>query len=303
MASLKEIRSRINSVTNTRKITGAMKMVSSAKLHRAQEWVVHFNPYYSRIKGILDAYIESGGDTRDTVLLSKQREIKRVAIVAFSSNSSLCGSFNSNVQKKLKEVLSDKYASIPKKNISLYLIGKKVYEDITKVFAEYEIKGPFFDLAHKPDRGAMDDICNELTKLFLLKEIDKVEIIYNRFKNTVSQAITCETLLPVVSENSANNSTNNGVNDRRKRGINYIVEPNAEQFLDAIVPEILHLQMYGAMLNSYASEHGARTTAMQFATDNADELIESLVLEYNKLRQDAITKEIIDIIGGSEVQR
>ena len=294
MASLKEIRGRINSVTGTRKITGAMKMVSSAKLHKAQEQVIHFDPYSKRVKGMLDSYIANGGDTENVALLSGRREVKRVAIVAFASNSSLCGSFNANVRKKLDELLSVDYATLSRKDISLYLIGKKIYEEISKRGAGYNIKGPFFDLAHKTDREVIDEIRNELVDLFMSNEIDRVEIVYNRFKNTAIQLITHEKLLPVAKPKS---------NLEKKRNIAYIVEPDAEQFLSVIVPEIVHLQIYGAMLNSYASEHGARTTAMQTATDNADELIEDLVLEYNKLRQDAITKEIIDIIGGSEVQR
>ena len=294
MASLKEIRSRINSVTGTRKITSAMKMVSSAKLHKAQEQTAHFDPYCRRIKGMLESYIANGGDTEDMALLSNRMEVKRVAFVAFASNSSLCGAFNSNVRKKLGELLSVDYASLPHKDISLYLVGKKVYEAFSKRDAGYQIKGPFFDLAHKPDREVMDAICDELTQLFLSKEIDKVVVVYNKFKSTAVQIIKHETLFPVAEPT---------LREAKQRNIAYIVEPDARHFLSAIVPEIIHLQLYGALLNSYASEHGARATAMQTATDNAEELIEDLVLQYNKLRQDAITKELIDIIGGSEVQR
>ena len=307
MASLKEIRGRINSVTNTRKITGAMKMVSSAKLHKAQEQVVHYYPYWVRMRKMFDSLLNGECNTEEIELLSERDEIKRVAIVAFSSNSSLCGSFNSNVQKRLNETLSKNYGTLPQKDISLYLIGKKVYESISKRPSEYKIKGPFFDLAHRPDRIAIDQICDELTELFLSKEIDKIEIIYNKFKNTSVQIITRETLLPIV-KNGAKYSNQNGgehsdLHNKQRWMVNYIVEPSVQQFLTTIIPDILHLQMYGALLNSYASEHGARTTAMQTATDNADELIENLVLEYNKFRQNAITKEIIDIIGGSEVMR
>ena len=294
MASLKEIRGRINSVTGTRKITRAMKMVSSAKLHKAQEQVIHFDPYCRKIKCMLDSYIANGGNTEDIALLSNNRKVKRVAIVAFASNSSLCGSFNTNIKKRLDELLSTDYASLPPKDISLYLIGKKVYEWFLKRGVGYNIKGPFFDLAHKPDRDVIDEICDELTNLFQSKEIDKVEFVYNKFKSTAVQLTKNEKLLPI---------TEHSVRTERRRNIAYIVEPDTKHFLSAIIPEIVHLQLYGALLNSYASEHGARTTAMQTATDNADELIEDLILEYNKVRQDAITKEIIDIIGGSEVQR
>ena len=308
MASLKEIRGRINSVSNTRKITGAMKMVSSAKLHKAQTQVVHYYPYWARMRSMLDSLLaDSDSDTEEIELLSERDEIKRVAIVALSSNSSLCGSFNNNVQKRLNETLSNNYGSLPQRDISLYLIGKKIYENISKRSSEYKIKGPFFDLAHKPDRIAIDRICDELVKLFLSKEVDKVEIIYNKFKSTSVQVITQETLFPIVriAGDYHHHNGDEGLSqiDKQRWRADYIVEPGEEQFLKAILPDILHLQMYGALLNSYASEHGARTVAMQTATDNADEIIEDLVLEYNKLRQNAITKEIIDIIGGSEGAR
>ena len=307
MASLKEIRGRINSVTNTRKITNAMKMVSSAKLHKAQERVIHYHPYWARMRRMFDSLLNGNGDIEEIELLSERHEIKRVAIVAFSSNSSLCGSFNNSVQKRLNETLSKEYGSLAQRDISLYLIGKKIYENISKRPSEYRIKGPFFNIAHKPDRIAIDQICDELMELFLSKEIDKVDIIYNRFKSTSIQIIRQETLLPIVKNIGKHSDQNGGEHSERhnnqKWRDNYIVEPDVQQFLMTMVPDILHLQLYGALLNSYASEHGARTTAMQTATDNADELIENLVLEYNKFRQNAITKEIIDIIGGSEVMR
>ena len=294
MASLKEIRGRINSVTNTRKITSAMKMVSSAKLHKAQEQVIRYYPYWIRMRKMFDSLLSSDDELGVTELLSESREIKRVAIVAFSSNSSLCGSFNSNAYKKLNDVLSGDYGALPQRDISLYLIGKKIYENIRKRSTEYKLKGPFFDLAHKPDRVAIDRICDELIELFLSKEVDKVVIIYNKFKNTSVQTISQDTLLPLIPVRQTNT-------ERSAWRASYIVEPDVQQFLKNIMSKILHLQMYGALLNSYASEQGARTTAMQMATDNAEELIENLVLEYNKLRQDAITKELIDIIGGSVV--
>ena len=269
-------------------------MVSSAKLHKAQEQVSHFDLYCRKIKGMLTSYIANDGDTEDIALLAGRREVKRVAIVAFASNSSLCGSYNSNVRKRLDELLSGEYAFFSHENISLYLVGKKIYEEFIKRETDYHIKGPFLELSHKPDKGALDEICDELTTLFLSKEIDRVEIVYNKFKNTAAQVITHERLLPLAEQSA---------HTEKKRNTAYIVEPDINHFLSEIVPEIVHLQLYGALLSSYASEHGARTTAMQIATDNADDLIESLVLEYNKLRQDAITRELIDIIGGSEVQR
>ncbi|MDR1055326.1 MAG: ATP synthase F1 subunit gamma [Prevotellaceae bacterium] len=291
MASLKEIRGRINSVTNTRKITGAMKMVSSAKLHRAQDAIMRFYPYWKKISGIMDVYLENNGG-EDLSILTKQRKVGRLAIVAFSSNSSLCGVFNANVQKKLSEVLAG-YSAVSPKNISLYLIGKKIYEEFTKKKSDYAIKGAFAELADKPNYEGMNVITNELLKRFFENDVDRMEIIYNKFKNTAIQSITHEPLLPITLAETTG----------KKENTNYIIEPNPQQLLEALIPSVIRLQMYRVMLNSYASEHGARTTAMQIATDNADELINNLVIQYNKLRQDAITKEIIDIVGGTEVFR
>ena len=292
MASLKEIRGRINSVTNTRKITGAMKMVSSAKLHRAQDAIMRYIPYWKKISGILDVYLENN-EGAALEFITKPRKVERVAIVAFASNSSLCGAYNVNVQKKLNETLID-YSSLPQENISLYLVGKKVYEEFNKIKSGIAINGPYFELANKPSYKAMNEITDELIGLFFEQKVDKVELVYNKFKNTGVQYVTRETLLPVILTESPND---------KKTDVNYIIEPDADYLFRALVPAVIRLQMYGVMLNSNASEHGARTTAMQTATDNADELIGNLKLEYNKLRQDAITREIIDIVGGSEVFR
>lgn len=291
MASLKEIRGRINSVTNTRKITGAMKMVSSAKLHRAQDAILRYRPYWKKISGIMDVYLENnGGD--DLGALTVQRKVERVAIVAFASNSSLCGAFNVNVQKKLDEVLNE-YADLSPANITLYLVGKKIYDEFSHRSAGYDIKGAYAELADKPAYKAMNAITDELIGDFTTTKVDKVELVYNTFKNTGVQNITRELLLPVTLTETT----------EKQLSVNYLIEPDSEQLLNKLIPTVVRLQMYGAMLNSYASEHGARTTAMQVATDNADELVNNLTIQYNKVRQDAITREIIDIVGGSEVFR
>mgnify|MGYP003623348689 FL=1 len=293
MASLKEIRGRIASVGNTRKITGAMKMVSSAKLHRAQDAIFRFLPYWNKISGIMDTYLENNIDA-DLGELTEVRKVNRLAIVVLSSNTGLCGAYNINVQKKLSEVLAS-YNSIPAKDITIYFIGKKVYDEFAAKNAGYEITGYFPELSEKPNYEGLNKLTNELMASFISKKFDKLELVYNQFKSTAIQLPVNEVLLPVtvtVEETTAKRTT-----------IDYIIEPSPQELSEVLTPTVVRLQMYRALLNSYASEHGTRTTAMQIATDNADELIDDLKLQYNKLRQDAITNELIDIVGGSEVFR
>lgn len=292
MASLKEIRGRINSVTNTRKITGAMRMVSSAKLHKAQDAIIRYYPYWTKISGIMNAYLQNDGGI--DMQLAKVRPVERLAIVAFASNSSLCGAFNVNIQKKLSETL-DEYKHLSPNNITVYLVGKKLYEEFVSQSpaTNYNVNGAYPELADKPNYEAINIITDDLIHHFKIKEIDRVEVIYNKFKNTAVQIVTREVVLPLVPPEKVDKSIT----------YDYIIEPSPQQLLEVLLPTVLHLQMFGALLNSYASEHGARTTAMQTATDNADELIDSLMLQYNKVRQGAITKEILDIVGGAEALR
>ena len=292
MASLKEIRGRINSISNTRKITSAMKMVSSAKLHKAQDNILRFHPYWRKINGIMDVYFENEMNVNSLGLFMDLRKVKKLVIVVFSSNSGLCGAFNVNIQKKMAETLNE-YATLPKNNISIYFIGKKGYEGFAGKNLGYNIAGIIPELADKPDYEQLNKVTNKLINTFLSKNVDKVEFIYSKYKNTAIQHATNELLLPIVLEETS----------YKRKNISYIIEPDPQQLSKSLVPAVIRLKMYGALLNSYASEHGARTTAMQVATDNADELIENLKLQYNKLRQDAITKEIIDIVGGSEIFR
>lgn len=292
MASLKEVRGRITSVTSTRKITSAMKMVSAAKLRRAQDAIANYLPFQKTLTTILEGFISNS--TEIEIPLAAQREVKRVAIVAISGNGSLCGAFNSNVYKKTEELLNGKYKDIASKDILFYPIGKKMMEYASKKDFHSEIKYNPISLVDKPDYDVIVEIADELMNLFLTRQIDCVELIYNHFKNAAVQQITYEMLLPMVPSSS---------DEKDNKVVDYILEPDAETLVNKLMPTVQHLRLYSALLDSVASEHGARMTAMQTATDNAEELIFDLKQKYNKARQEAITKEILEIVGGAESLR
>jgi F-type H+-transporting ATPase subunit gamma len=292
MASLKEVRARIASVTSTRKITSAMRMVSAAKLRRAQDAITGYLPYEQKLTNMLgDLLAFSSGDL--SIPLAENRVVKRVAVVVISSNGSLCGAFNSNVIKKMDEVLA-KYSNLGKANILVYGLGKKVADAARK--RGYELQGNLIHLVEKPDYGLVADIANELMDLFLKKEIDAVELIYNHFKNAAVQQIRAERLLPLTPEAKKTTLTGGYTLD-------YILEPDEQYLVSRLVPKAVRNKLFSAVLDSLAGEFGARTTAMQTATDNAGEMIQDLKLKYNKARQEAITRELIDIVGGAESLR
>jgi F-type H+-transporting ATPase subunit gamma len=292
MANLKEVRARIASVTSTRKITSAMRMVSAAKLRRAQDAVAGYVPYEEKLSDMLHDFLAySSGDLN--IPLSEKREIKRVAIVCISSNSSLCGAFNSNIIKKVKEIVAP-YEKLGRENILIYPLGKKVAEALKK--DNFELQGNFIPIVEKPNYGEVAIIANQLMLMFNNKEIDAVELIYNHFKNAAVQQIRDEQLLPLTPLSNKNKKA-------QGKTLDYILEPDRDYLLSKLVPQAIRNKMYGALLDSIAGEHGARTTAMQTATDNAGDLIQELQLKYNKARQEAITKEIIDIVGGAESLR
>ena len=289
MASLKEIKSRIQSVKSTQKITSAMKMVSSAKLRKAQKRIENFYPYERKLTHILNNFLSA--ETGNTSVYAENREVKRVAILVFSSNSSLCGGFNSNVAKRLHAVM-ERYNHLGKENILIYPVGKK----IAKVAKKMDFFVDNFDeMADKPTYAAAQDLADDLMELFINHTIDKVELIYHHFNNKSSQVLVDETLLPIRLE----------VNPEKQSGmqLNYIVEPDRNTIMNDLIPKVLRLKTYTALIDSNASEHAARTIAMQTATDNADDLLQELNLQYNKSRQQAITNELLDIIGGSFGQK
>ena len=289
MASLKEVKGRIATVNNTRKITSAMKMVASAKLHKAQGAITNMLPYERRLHGLLTNLL--GGS--EVLVWNTPREVKRVALVVFSSNSSLCGGFNANVIKHATQWL-DEYQALGKDNILIYPVGKKVADALSKM--GYAIQGNFQHLADKPSFAEAAELAQGLMNLFTRGEVDRVELLYNHFKSTASQILTREVYLPMASE-VCHPERSEG--SRIHQETDYILEPSREELLATLLPKVLRMKLYTVTLDSNASEHAARTMAMQIATDNADDLLQELTLMYNKTRQQAITNELLDIVGGS----
>ena len=292
MASLKEVKGRIATVNNTRKITSAMKMVASAKLHKAQGAITNMLPYERRLHGLLTNLL--GGS--EVLVWNTPREVKRVALVVFSSNSSLCGGFNANVIKHATQWL-DEYQSLGKENILLYPVGKKVADALSKM--GYDIQGNFQHLADKPSFAEAAELAQGLMNLFTRGEVDRVELLYNHFKSTASQILTREVYLPMTSQNCHSDDRREEESRVHPQEVDYILEPSREELLATLLPKVLRMKLYTVLLDSNASEHAARTMAMQIATDNADDLLQELTLMYNKTRQQAITNELLDIVGGS----
>ena len=285
MASLKEVKGRIATVNNTRKITSAMKMVASAKLHKAQAAITNMLPYEQRLHGLLTNFL-NGEEVSSHYTITK--EVKRIALVVFSSNSSLCGGFNANVIKHTCQWL-DEHQALGKENILIYPIGRKVSDALIK--QGYEVQGDFQHMADKPSFAEASSLAQELMDMYERGEIDRVEILYNHFKNTASQILTHEVYLPIPNQASQELAS--------KEDTDYILEPSREELLAMLLPKVLRMKLYTILLDSNASEHAARTMAMQIATDNADDLLQELTLMYNKTRQQAITNELLDIVGGS----
>ena len=318
MPSLKEIKNRISSVNSTRKITSAMKMVASSKLHHAQTMIENMLPYETLLEHILKTFLASETDARS--VLNEVRPVKRVALVVYASNSSLCGGFNANVIRLLQHIV-DEYAELGKENIVVYPIGRKVAEKAVKL--GLNVAGDFTALAEKPNANDCITIARELGEKFVNGEYDRVEMIYHHFKSAGSQILTRKPFLPIDIEEElkrdherdlTSNVTSKEAQEYIKRkeeetkgeqkkaaplNDNFIVEPDMKTVLDKLIPKYLHLMVYTALLDSIASEHAARMVAMQTATDNADELLRELNLQYNKSRQQAITNELLDIVGGS----
>ncbi len=319
MPSLKEIKNRIASVNSTRKITSAMKMVASSKLHHAQVAIENMLPYETMLEHILKAFLAAEVDSQ--TVYDQERPVKKVALIVYASNSSLCGGFNSNVLKMMQQAVAD-YQHLGMENILIYPIGRKVAEKVTKL--GLRSAGDFTDLADKPNVAKCIDIAVEVGAMFRNGDVDKVEMIYHHFKSAGSQVLTRKTFLPFdlteelerdherdLSSNIATREAQEYLRKRKKQeeareheevkplNDNFIVEPDMDSVLNALIPKLLHLMLYTALLDSNASEHAARMVAMQTATDNADELLRQLNLQYNKSRQQAITNELLDIVGGS----
>ena len=320
MPSLKEIKGRIASVNSTRKITSAMKMVASSKLHHAQVMIENMLPYETMLEHILKSFLAAEAESQ--TIFDQERPVRRVALVVYASNSSLCGGFNANVIKLMQQVVAE-YEHLGRKNIIVYPIGRKVAEKVNKL--GIPSGGDYTALADKPNVQDCIALAHHLGSQFAEGNIDRVEMIYHHFKSAGSQILTRKTFLPIdISEELAADKerdlTSNVVTAkaqeylkkrREERGEkreaeaakplndNFLVEPDMDTVLSKLIPKLAHLMLYTALLDSVASEHAARMVAMQTATDNADELLRQLNLQYNKSRQQAITNELLDIVGGS----
>ena len=293
MASLKEVKNRISSVKSTRQITSAMKMVASAKLHKAQGRIENMLPYQRKLNEILTNFLSTDATIESPY--TDERPVGRVAIVAFSSNSSLCGAFNSNVAKMLERTLEE-YQSLGRENIQIYPVGKKVEEAVKKL--GFVPQGSYQEMADKPSYMQAYELAGTLMKEFLEGRVDKVELIYHHLKNIGSQILTRDEYLPINLDKVAEEATESTAG-KSSFNNDYIVEPSAARLITELLPKVLSQKIYTVLLDSNTSEHAARMLAMQAATDNANELIQDLTKQYNKSRQQAITNELLDIIGGS----
>ena len=296
MASLKEVKTRINSVKSTRKITSAMKMVASAKLHKAQGAIENMLPYQKKLNKILTNFLSADLPIESPYV--QEREVKRVAIVVFSSNTSLCGAFNANVIKMMMQTIGE-FRTLGQDNILKVPVGKQVDEAAKRMGFKPQEVSP--TLSDKPTYQEAAELAHRLMDLYVAGEVDRVEIIYHHFKSMGVQILLRETYLPinltsVVSEEDRENEEEVQENEIAN---DYIIEPNAEELIASLIPTVLSQKIFTAAVDSNASEHAARTLAMQVATDNANELIQDLTKQYNKSRQQAITNELLDIVGGS----
>ena len=280
MANLKEIRNRISSVSSTMQITSAMKMVSAAKLKKAQDAITAMRPYSDKLTQML-VNLSSSVDFENVYL--SPRKVKNKLIVCITSNRGLCGAFNSNVIKKCIEI-----ANSSDENVSFLCIGKKGGDILSKNYKVVQSNNEVFDDLTFEN---ISEIAEKLMSMFLNKEFDSVQIVYNKFKNAATQIVIQEEYLPIENNDSENN---------QKESSDYIFEPSQIEIISELIPKSLKTQLYKSIRDSYASEHGARMTAMHKATDNATELRDQLKLTYNKARQAAITNEILEIVGGAE---
>ena len=281
MANLKEIRNRISSVSSTMQITSAMKMVSAAKLKKAQDAIIAMRPYANKLTALLQN-LSANLDAESGSKFAELRQVKTVLIVAITSNRGLCGAFNSNIIKQTKQ-LADIYSD---KKVSVLAIGKKGNDVLSKNLEILSNQSTVFD---KLSFENVAEIANMLMAKFESGAFDKIELVYNKFKNAATQIVTTEQFLPILA-----------TADERGVPSDYIFEPTKEEIVKTLIPKSLKMQLYKAIRDSFASEHGARMTAMHKATDNATELRDQLKLTYNKARQAAITNEILEIVGGAE---
>ena len=286
MSSLKEIRARLSSVASTEKITSAMKMVSAAKLKKLEGTTLSFLPYRNKLSEALSNYLSSLEQTV-TLPLAEQREVKRVAIIAFASSNGLCGVYNTNVNRLFRKTYDEYAETLGADNVEAHLYGKKLIDFAAKNDIPAKSVNPClgenltFELATK--------LSDQMMQQFLDHRVDRVVMVYNHYKNAGVQVTQCDTVLPLATDTLEPGEV-----------FDYIVEPSKEAFVNALAPKVVHTQFYSIMLDALTAEHGARMTAMHVASDNANALLQELQHEYNRARQDVITRELIDIVGGAE---
>jgi F-type H+-transporting ATPase subunit gamma len=290
MANLKEIRIRVSSVRSTRQITSAMKMVSAAKLRKAQDAILQMRPYAKKLHDIINKLDISEHLFKD-IIYFQEKEIKKVLLVVITSNRGLCGAFNANAIKMAMQIADEKYKlQNGNGNVDIICIGKRGNDYLKS--RKYKVIKSYLDLFDKMSIENAYPIIESIIKDYTEGKYDKVELIFNQFKNAAVQTLIEKQFLPILHEEK--------IEDRFEDTVEYILEPTKEYIINELIPKSLRVEFYKALLDSHASEHGARMTAMHKATDNATELIKELQLEYNKARQASITKEILEIVAGAE---
>jgi F-type H+-transporting ATPase subunit gamma len=293
MANLKAIRVRISSVKSTRQITSAMKMVSAAKLRRAQDKIVRLRPYVSKLKEILAGLAQSLADSEVENVYGRVSEPEKILIVVITSNRGLCGAFNANVIKETRRIISEKYAGqFRKGNLQILTIGKKGFDYFKK--QQVKLLPDQNNLLNNLSFGSVAEVAEAIMDSFTAGEYDRVELVYNQFKNAAVQILTNELFLPLTSGPKGKSAA---------EPVDYIYEPSQETLVQDLIPKSLKIQFYKAVLDSFVAEHGARMTSMHKATDNATTMIRDLTLQYNKARQSAITNQILEVVSGAEALR
>lgn len=288
MATLRDIKSRIKGVKNTQQITKAMKMVAAARLRRAQENIVNAKPYSRKIAEMLQHLLNIERNFSNPLFI--EREVKKISLIVVTSDRGLCGGFNMNIIRKTEEIIKDQFADYHQSgNLMLYCVGKKGNDHFTK--RNYKVEGSYPGIFSNLKFEFASGLIKELTSKYISGETDKVLVIYNEFKSVIQQKTTVEQLFPIKPFEA---KVNEPIHD-----IDYIYEPDKASIINKLLPKHLNAQMWTALLDSYAAELGARMTAMDMATENAKELIRSLNLTYNKVRQASITKEILEIVSGA----
>jgi F-type H+-transporting ATPase subunit gamma len=282
MASLKEIRNRISSIASTMQITSAMKMVSAAKLKKAQDAITSMRPYANKLTELLQN-LSATLDSDAGGTFTKERDVNKVLLVTITSNRGLCGGFNSSVIKETIRIAKHNYSD---KDVSIITIGKKANDILSKEYNIIDNDSAIFD---DLTFANVSVIAERIMAYYAEGDFDRIEIIYNKFKNAATQIVTNEQFLPIVQTDTENTAN-----------LDYIFEPSKEKIIEGLIPKSLKTQLFKAIRDSFAAEHGARMTAMHKATDNAGELRDELLLQYNKARQTAITNEILEIVGGAE---